>query len=132
MSEPTATYDPALVTDLDWMRSRLGDTDTTAPVAPDATYLAYLTAADDNWRLGAAALARSFAADAARKAQSIQGDPGSISWGDRSGKWLKIAAELEAEASRLGIGSGALWVADVERSDLMTDVGEYSVALRRS
>ena len=127
------SYDPALSTDRDWMRSRLGDTDDAAPFAPDETYDAYLAAADDNWRLAAAALARSLASTAVNRPRSISlaGDP-AISWGDRAAAWLQIAAELEAEASRLGIGSAALWVAEVERADLIGDTAEYSAALRRS
>lgn len=133
MTEPIATYNPALVTDLDWMRSRLGDTNPAAPYAPDVSYLAYLAAAGDNWRLAAAALARALASAAINRPNSINapGD-GAIAWGDRAAAWLKIAAELEAEASRLGLGAGSLWVAEVERADLIPDAGEYSVALRRS
>lgn len=124
-------YDPALTTDRDWMRSRLGDTDDAAPFAPDETYDAYLAAADDNWRLAAAALARSLASTAINRPSSLSApDEGSISWNDRAAAWLKIAAELEAEATRLGQG-GSLWVADIERSDLVTTDTEYSIALRR-
>lgn len=126
-------YDPSLSTDRDWMRNRLGDTDDAAPIVPDATYDAYLAAADDNWRLAAAALARSLASTAINRPNSLNGaNIGSISWGDRAAQWLKIAAELEAEASRLGLGSAALWVAEVERADLIGDTDEYSVALKRS
>lgn len=132
MSEPAATYDPTLPMDLDRMRFALMDVDVDAPMAPDVTYLAMLDGADNNWRLAAAAMARSFAADAARKVQSLQGDPGSITWGDRASKWLKIAAELEAEAARLGTGTGGFWDAEVERSDLVTTRAEYSAALRRA
>lgn len=133
MSEPTATYNPALLTDLDWMRHALGDTNTAAPFAPDVTFLAYLDTAGNVWRLAAAALARSLASRAINQPNSISspGD-GSLSWGDRAAAWLRIAAELEAEASRLGVGSGGgLWVAEVERSDMVLDDGEYSIELRR-
>lgn len=126
-----ATYNPALTSTRDRMRDALGDIDTTAPMAPDVTYDAYLTDAGDDWRMAAAGLARRFAAQAAGKAQSIQGEPGAINWGDRATKWLKIAAHLEAEAARLRTPSGS-WSADAERTDLLDISGEYSVALRRA
>lgn len=132
MSEPIATYSPALLTDLDWMRHALGDTNTAAPFAPDVTFLAYLDTAGNIWRLAAAALARSLASRAINQPTSIPVGGGSLSWSDRAAQWLKIAATLEAEASRLGIGSGGgLWVAEVERSDMVSDDGEYSIELRR-
>lgn len=129
----TATFDPTLTSDLDWMRDALGDTDTSAALYEDEAYTAYLDAADDNWRLGAAAMARRLASRYANRPTSLTSDDGSgIRWGDRVANWLKTAAQLEAEASRLGIGSAGLWVAEVERSDIGTDASEYSVALRRS
>ena len=126
------TFDPALSTDRDWMRQRLGDTDDAAPIVPDATYDAYLADAG-SWRLAAAALARSLASAAVNRPRSLTGEGvGAISWGDRAAAWLKIAAELEAEASRLGEGSGALWTAEAERGDIGYTDAEYSVALRRA
>lgn len=131
MSEATATFDPALATDLDRMRDALGDVDTEAPLAPDATYLTRLADVDDDWRLAAAAMARSFASRAAAKPQSLSGEGvGAIAWGDRASRWLKIAAHLEAEAARLN-RSGGFWSAEAERTDLIDTTGEYSVALRR-
>lgn len=122
------TYDPALSTDRDWMRYRLGDTDDANPIAPDATYDAVLADADD-WRLAAARMARSFASTYASKPQGLTADDGSgLRYGDRAKAWLSIAAELEAEASRLNRG---LWTATVTRSDLVTSDAEYSVELRR-
>lgn len=128
----TATYDPTLATDLDWMRDALGDTDTSAALYEDEAYAAYLDAADDNWRLGAAAMARRLASRYANRPTSLTSDDGSgIRWGDRVANWLKTAAQLEAEAARLGVGGAALWSADPERSDISTSAGEYSAALRR-
>ena len=131
MSEPTASFDPALLTDLDRMRDALGDVDVTAPLAPDATYLARLADAGDDWRLAGAAMARSFAARAVTRPEALSGDPGDIRWGNRASKWLAIAAQLEAEAARLG-RSGGFWAAEAERADLIDTSAEYSVALRRA
>lgn len=122
------TYDPALSTDRDWMRYRLGDTDDANPIAPDATYDAELAAAD-TWQLAAARMARSFASRYASKPQGLTADDGSgLRYGERHKAWLTIASSLEAEASRLNRG---LWTATVTRSDLETDDAEYSVELRR-
>jgi len=41
----SATFNPALTSNRDWLRFRLGDRDTTAPLFPDATYDAVLVAA---------------------------------------------------------------------------------------
>ena len=132
MSEATATFDPTLPTDLDRMRDALGDVDTDAALAPDATYLTRLADADDDWRLAAAAMARSFASRAAAKPESLSGDGvGSITWGDRAKRWLAIAGHLEAEAARLN-RSGGFWDADPERVDLIDTTGEYSISLRRA
>lgn len=129
----SATFDPALLTPIDWMRDALGDVNIDAPYAPDATYEARLTDADGNWRLAAAAMARSFASRAINDPTSFSA-PGdlSVGWTNRANEWLRIAAALEADAARLTPAKGGFWTATLERGDLaQRDEGEYSIELKR-
>lgn len=95
------SFDPALPTDVDWMRDRLGDTsnDPATEWKPDETYDAYLALHVD-WRLAAAALAISLSNSPtmALTSFSASGDM-SVSWGDRRAHLLKVAADLRAEVS---------------------------------
>lgn len=132
MTEPAATYNPALTTPLDRMRDALDDINVDAPFVPDVTYLAYLSDADSDWRLATAAMARKLASRAINSPSSFNvPDEVSVSWGDRAAAWLRVATFYEAEAARLSNG-GALWVAEVSRAGMDdTDDAEYSVELRR-
>lgn len=128
----TASFDPSLPTPLDRMRDALGDIDVEAPLAPDETYMTRLNDAGGSWRLAAAAMARSFASRAISEPSSFTatGDM-SVSWNNQAATWLKIAQALEADAARENQAEGGFWSASMERSDLATDTGEYSVHLRR-
>lgn len=127
------SFDPALTTDRDRMRDALDDISDAAPFVPDATYDAYLADAGGDWRYAAAALARRLASRALNSPSSfsLPGDI-SVSWNDRAAAWLKIAAALEAEATRLALSTrSGMWTAEVARGDLDTDSAEYSIELRR-
>lgn len=134
MSEqpPVATFNPALLTDLDRMRDALGDTDVTAPMFPDVTYDARLVEMGQAWRLAAAAMARSLASQANAKVQSFsEGDGVSVSWGDRARRWLDIAAALEAAHWALhapATSAGTVEVAMPTRGEV--DTAEYSNGLK--
>lgn len=130
-----ATFNPSLLTEIDRMRDALGDINVAAPFAPDETYLARLEEAAGDWRLAGAAMARSFASRAINSPTSFTavGDV-AVSWADRANAWLKIAAHLEAESSRLvvSVSRSSFWVAQAVRSDANDAVSdEYSVELRR-
>lgn len=132
MSEPSATYNPEQTSDLDRMRYALGDIDVTAPFDPDVAYLAKLALHVD-WRLAAAAIARSLAARAISAPESFTavGDM-SISWSSRADKWLRIAGALEqavaAERDRENVTSFGFL--EAERADLPVADAEYSNGLR--
>lgn len=133
MSEPVATYDPTQPADLDRMRDALGDTDVSAPVFPDVTYLAKLTEHGGAWRLAAAAMARSLAAQANAKLQalSVAGDV-ALTWGDRAKRWLDIALALEqAHVASLPPvdGAGTVGFAMPTRGEWAAD-SEYSNGLK--
>lgn len=128
-----ASFDPGLLTPLDWMRDALGDVNIEEPFAPDETYLARLNDANGSWRLAAAAMARSFASRAINDPSSFgaTGDM-TVSWNDRSSAWLKIAQSLEADAARIEPARGGFWTAKLVRGDLaQRDEGEYSMELKR-
>ena len=128
----TATYDPALLTDIDRMREVLGDTDVQNPLAEDETYQAKLILASGSWKLAAASMARSFASRAINDITSFSaGGDISVSWADRASAWLKLATSLEAEAARDAAPAEAdntLWSAGVVRRDVKPR-GEYSKPL---
>lgn len=125
------SYDPTIVTDIDRMRYALGDI--TAPGNdPDETYTAQLTAMGGSWRRAAAAIARSFAARGIGRPTQMSDDGTAMSWmSDRSGAWLRLAAQLEAEAAaEEATQDGALYVQAPSRLDLSQPDGEYSMGLR--
>lgn len=127
-----ATFNPALPTDLDRMRDILGDVDLDNPMAPDVTYSARLQAASGNWKLAAAAMARSFASRAINNISSFSatGDM-SISWNNRARDWLLLAEQLEAEVSadQGEALENSIWSTDVIRGDRNIR-GEYSRPMR--
>lgn len=96
-----ATYNPALLTDIDRMRNILGDVNVEVPYADDETYTARLLLASGSWKLAAASMARSFAARSINDVTSFSaGSDVSVSWTDRAAAWLKIAQSLEEDAAR--------------------------------
>ena len=130
-----ATFNPSLLTEIDRMRDALGDINVAAPFAPDETYLARLEEAAGDWRLAGAAMARSFASRAINSPTSFTavGDV-AVSWADRANAWLKIAAHLEAESSRVvvSVQPRSFWVAQSVRDEQLAESdGEYSVELWR-
>jgi hypothetical protein len=126
----TASFNPSLPTSLDKMRDVLGDTSLTAPFAPDETYTAYL-AENTNWKLAAAAMARSFASRAINRPTSFTavGDV-AVSWADRAQSWLRIAASLEAQVARETAPSDTGTLNYAYPSRLDDEDGEYSNGLR--
>lgn len=132
MSESGASYDHALVSDLDRMRDALDDINTSAPFAPDVTYMAYLDSSGNDWRRATASMARKFASRAINSPSSfnIPGDI-SVSWHDRAAAWLKIAMFYEEESDRLNPSRDGFWQADVSRTDIETDTAEFSIELKR-
>lgn len=118
----TVTYNPALLTDLDRMRNILGDVNLDAPYAEDETYIARLLEASGSWKLAAAAMARSFAAQAINQVSSFStGSDLAVSWSSRADSWLKIAQSLEQDAARDretdDSTTSGWWSAKVTRSD---------------
>lgn len=85
-----ASYDPSLTIARDRVRLVLGDTDTAAPLRPDATYDAAIS---DLGEAGATAyLAEGLATQYAQEPDSY-GEAGGItvSWRDRVKAWLELA-----------------------------------------
>jgi len=131
---PVATFDPALPLDLDKMRDALGDINVEKPLFPDVTYEAKLAEAGGAWRLAAAAMARSLAARAAKQMESFSaGSQPAIAWGNRTRRWLDVAAALEqahaATVESNGGGAGAISTALPTRGNA-GDRGEYSNGLK--
>lgn len=108
MTDPAATYDPALGTDLDVVRYKTGDTDVSVDPAsgagnwlnPDATISAILAMYPDDWRLACADVAEGLASRFAQEPDSFTatGDM-SVSWRDRVKQWQWLAQQLRAESA---------------------------------
>lgn len=127
----TATYDPSLGDDISRMRQAVGDTDLAEPFEPDVTYTALLLESSD-WRLAAAALARSLAARAINRPGSFTsvGDL-TVSWNDRASAWLRLATALEtAYAHETSTADNGVGFSDPVRPVRQRQRSGYSNGLR--
>src|SRR5690349_12538890 len=98
MAEPAGTYDPNLGSDLDRMRQIVGDIDATDWLRPDAEYLALLGQETD-WRLAAARMADSLAAQFGRRVDRYGDQSVNVSWSSRVSAWQALAQRLRAEVA---------------------------------
>lgn len=96
------TYDPAMASDRDKVRFRLGDTVEAAPLLQDEEIDVLLEGSDVI--SATIACAESLAMHFASLAQSKTDDIGqSVNYGDRSARYRALADRLRANASRLAL-----------------------------
>jgi len=110
---PTFTYNPLLASPLDRLRFALGDTDITAALLPDQTYLAVFGQVDnEDEQQAQLILARGLIAWAANQPTRVEvaGEGGTVSWGDRLVGWRAIVDRL-APRYDLPVGGGVGGVA---------------------
>lgn len=124
MSEPVSTYDPSLADPISRMRFALGDTSSSAPLLPDATYTAVLAAQGADEQAAVVALARSLIAREAQAPTRIVAPDGqSAEFGKRLAGWQALIADAPSSAG--GAQTGGLRMHRPERADRSDDGSEY-------
>lgn len=89
----------------DWVRFRIGDTDTADQQLSDEEIASLLTDADSAKRVAALYAVRRLLAKYARLVDTSRTDGASDSYSQRRDAYAALAAEIESEIAELGTGS---------------------------
>lgn len=111
------TYDPALSTDRDKVRTHLGDTNSDDPLLQDETIDAVLLSVGGSVYKAASVLANSLAATFGRKAD-VEIEGLSISYGDRARHFMHLAVRLNGLAGNASGEFAAPLVTGVKVSEV--------------